>query len=95
MDLQPDNEQITKGTIIYDGKAYVLHVCANMDRFKKGFEDVLKKYDFYVIKHISQLRNKNYHSLYYIIEQDAYIVVKPETMEQKIKRLCEKYNKND
>lgn len=92
MDLQIDNQQVITQKHYLNGRPYVVHVCANINRFKQGFEDVVRKYDYYMVKNLSQLKNKNYHSLYYIIEGSYYIVVTGQTMKDKMNKLIEKYN---
>ena len=92
MGLQNDNQEVIIQKHYFDGRPYVLHVCANINRFKQGFEDVIKKYDYYIVKNLSQLKNRNYHSLYYIIEGSYYIVVSGQTIKEKMNKLIEKYN---
>ena len=92
MGLQNDNQEVIIQKHYFDGGPYVLHVCANINRFRQGFEDVIKKYDNYIVKNLSQLKNRNYHSLYYIIEGSYYIVVSGQTIKEKMNKLIEKYN---
>lgn len=92
MYLQIDNQQVITQKHYLNGRPYVVHVCANIKRFKQGFEDVVRKYDYYMVKNLSQLKNKNYNSLYYIIEGSYYIVVSGQTMKDKMNKLIEKYN---
>lgn len=53
MGLQNDNQEVIIQKHYLDGRPYVLHVCANINRFRQGFEDVIKKYDYYIIKNLS------------------------------------------
>ena len=92
MGSQNDKQEVIIQKHYLDGRPYVLHVCANINRFRKGFEDVIKKYDYYIVKNLSQLKNRNYHSLYYIIEGSYYVVVSGQTIKEKMNKLIEKYN---
>ena len=92
MGSQNDKQEVIIQKHYLNERQYVLHVCANINRFRQGFEDVIRKYDYYIVKNLSQLKNRNYHSLYYIIEGSYYVVVSGQTIKEKMNKLIEKYN---
>lgn len=68
-----------------------LHVVANFGRLKEGFSDVLGKHDYYIAKTLRSAGKHTTHSIYYIIQSDVFVIVLNETMEDKIRKLMDKY----
>lgn len=57
---------------------------SSLDEIRDEYEHLLKRYDFYYIQDLSELRNKNNRCIFHCDKEQGYLVITPKEVKREI-----------